>query len=248
MILIDDRDGSNDLPKLFPADLVAVASNLPADVIISDPGGDRTIGIEFKKVPDLLKCIVDGRIAGHQLPTMIEAGFDDIWLLVEGEYRVGMYGELMIEEGGRNGRHWTQAHVGNRVFKYSDVKTWMMTMQNNTRLMVDWTRDRVETKIWIMTMYNWWQTPDSHKSHLAVNKAGNSRRADLTRPTIVREWAERLPGVGTDKAMDVSRRFDTCFDLVTATESQWCEVPGISNLMAGRIVAAINKKGATKRG
>lgn len=245
MLLIDSAAGSIDLPKIFPHELVTVASGLPADIIIPGKGeGGKavTVGVEFKKIKDVLKCILDGRFAGTQLPRMLKE-HEEVWLLIEGERRRGIQGDLQIPHPWKKGQ-WMNASLGSRRFSNQDYEAWMITMQTRTPLKIKEVGSRLETKDWVMAMHKWWaeQGWDKHRSHEVTDKS--RARAILTAESetfrLKREVAETLPGIGHDKAKKVATEFWSVFDMMTADTGDWTRIEGIGQKMAERIVGAIH--------
>lgn len=222
------------MPKLFPSDMVVVTELKAGDVVLSNHDiTEIWTAIEFKTINELLSCIVTGRFAGTQLPAMDQA-YSDYWLLVEGPFKRGPGGELMVEGGG--GR-WYQARVGTRYFDKSDLDRWVITMTTKTPLKIHFTQSRQETREWINTMHWWWENKDKHQSHVKMDKSRD--RVELIKPTLVRGWAEWCPGIGHEKAIRASRAFGTGFDLAVAGEDEWMRIEGVGRTMAERIVGRI---------
>lgn len=245
-LYIDDRAGSDNLIKLFPQGLVEVCRLEFGDVMFIGKGEDGTptpVGIEFKTVEDVLKCICDGRFSGKQLPGLITEYPGNYWLLIEGDTRIGIEEQLQIQW---RQRYWSDVKVGSRGFKYAEYEGWITTHINKAGLKVKQVKDRRETKHWIMTQYKWWVEKgwDKHKSHLAQDKSG--RPMQLTRPSYLREFAAILPGIGWGKAAAVEAHFDTIADAARADTDKWCNVAGIGKKMANRIVEAIHDGRPTK--
>src|SRR5574341_1238250 len=111
MILLDDRAGSKDLAPFMPKSVPFTLTRLEyGDVAFSGrgPSGVCTVGVEIKKIPDLVDCIYSGRFAGHQLPGMLDT-YDYCYLLVEGATRAGKLGTL---EYRRAGGKWAEPYGG----------------------------------------------------------------------------------------------------------------------------------------
>lgn len=235
-IYIDDRKGSDNLIKIFPQDLVEVCRLDAADIMFFGAGVDNStasIGIEHKTCDDILKCICDGRFAGDQLIKMC-AEYDEVWLLIEDDTRIGIDGALQIASHGK----WYNAHAGSRYFTWDQYETWIATMVNKTPLKVKQLRDRRETKHWIMMLYHWWQKGyDHHHSDHVQSKAG---RPVLIKASPLREFAATLPGIGWLKAGAVEGYFNNIREAVEADVNQWAQVDGIGRKMAIRIKEAIN--------
>lgn len=238
-IYVDDRAGSDSLIKLFPQDLVEVCRLDSADVMFfgAGRGGEQVaVGIEFKSLDDVLKCICDGRFAGKQNIRMAEE-YDERWLLVEDETRIGVDDQLQAYRRVKGQYRWVDARCGNRYFKWADYEAWIATMTYKTGLKVRQVKDRRETKHWVMTQYRWWQGGwDKHKSDQVRDQSG---RPSLVKASALREFAATLPGVGWGKAANVEKYFISIHDAVNAHNSDWEKVEGIGRIMAERIVEVI---------
>jgi hypothetical protein len=104
MILIDDAAGSNQetrssrpLITYPPLDTLGLLSRLPspswsdtrADVMFLGRGAGDTslrVGIEIKKITDLIGSLSSGRLQATQLPALVEL-YDVRWLVVYGRWR-----------------------------------------------------------------------------------------------------------------------------------------------------------------
>ena len=90
MILVDTRAGSNELIEpLLKAGLPVEEATLEfGDLAFlgrGEGGKKLTIGIEHKKMGDLVQSMTGGRLAGHQLPGMLGM-YDRCWLIAEGDW------------------------------------------------------------------------------------------------------------------------------------------------------------------
>ena len=162
----------------------------------------------------------------------------DYWLLIEGPFRKGPGGELQVHHSWKTGT-WVDVSLGNRGFNYSDLETWCITMQTLTPLKIKITQSRQETRDWIMTLHGWWERgKEKHRSHMVTDRSKET--IQLIKASLLRRFAEQLPGVGHNKALKVEQYFADVMEACMATEEQWQEIEGIGEKMAGRIVEAIN--------
>src|ERR1035437_3942143 len=108
MILVDRRVGSNDLlaplkAAGFDAQLVELAFG---DIAFEGKGLNGTplnVGVELKRLGDLVSSLRTGRLAGHQLPGLLRT-YDYAWLLVEGQWRANAAGQVTTQ---KRSRLWT---------------------------------------------------------------------------------------------------------------------------------------------
>lgn len=249
MVTVDDREGSAQLfPLLAKRGIPVTLGRLAfGDISFIGTGIDDEpvpVGIEVKSVRDVLKCMTDGRFAGHQLPGMINC-YQQIWLLVEGTWRPRPRDGILEVQSERHG-YWFEATIGQRRFMWKDLQTWLLTVQTRGGVRLVTCSDYTEASLWISTLYNWWMKGiENHESHLAIhtdNPAQFRDRALLIRPTICRMVAKELPGVGFDKSAHIAKFFGTVENLVAASEWDLAQVPGIGKELARRIHAAIRSE------
>lgn len=252
MLTIDDRTGSSDLyPVLRGLGLPCTLGRIDfGDVSFTGTGSEGVpvpVGIEYKKVRDVLQCMTNGRFAGHQLPGLVNS-YSQVVLLMEGEIRP-RHPDGVLEVKSNKG-FWYEGTVGTRRFMYRDLAKWLLTMSIKGGLTVSRTADLRETAISISALYNWWVGDgyDHHRSHLALNVSGDIRgnsgmrdRAILTRPTFLRRIAAELPGVGFEKSAAVEKFFGTLEALFYASEGDIAQVPGIGKGIAAKVWGALHR-------
>jgi hypothetical protein len=198
MIYVDDRAGSAQLGPLLRARGVPVTMTRMAygDVSFIGQGAGGvpvSIGIEVKSLRDVLACICNGRFAGHQLPGLVQA-YEKVHLLVEGTWRpnarTGIL-QLRLRKG-----VWVDASVGSRRFMFTDLLTWLFTMENKAGILVSRVSDWQEATLWLSNLYAWWTAKgwDGHKSHLAFHD-GTRHGSPWQRG---KRLSPRSPGVGVN--------------------------------------------------
>lgn len=148
MLLVDPRAGSNELAK----DLAALGLEVEKDLL---PFGDvafvskdgANVGIEFKKLPDLVQSLRDGRLTGHQLPGMQEM-YEYSFLLVEGETTINKSGQLLVPT--RMKGHYRPLGMPN-----SELTKRLLTIELLGGIHVSRSRDRAHSIHWISSCYRW---------------------------------------------------------------------------------------------
>lgn len=247
MILVDPRDGSKELIPLL-GDMCVPCHLESGDVIFhgNGPDGDLTIGIEVKKVGDLLNSETTGRLAATQLPAMLKASYWPCWILVVGSYRMGMRGELQVRHRGG----WVPFKIGNRTAPYSYVEAFLIEVEvfGFKVKVVDSNESAAK---WIEMAYRWWQKDwADHKAMLKFDKSHAQRRAlmphesdpDFARKLKVASFIKELPALGWDRAMRAAEHFPTVIDAVNATEQDWSSVPGIGKVIAKEAVRYVRER------
>jgi ERCC4-type nuclease len=201
VILVDKRAGSEELiVGLEARGLTVEATTLDyGDVAFTGRGeGKKTldIGIEFKKVGELIQSIRDGRFAGHQLPGLTgeRKMYDHAWLLVE-------WGKEEV----RGGNICFYQRRGWRVLMpLSEYQKHLLTYELLGGIHVQSTSNRRATLAWLVSLYRWWtdRPLDGHTSHLAVHQPAVFGELSPFRKAVT-SW----PGIGRK----LSRGVETAF-------------------------------------
>jgi ERCC4-type nuclease len=234
-VYVDSRVGSKDMilplqQRRVPVELTTL---LFGDLAIVGNGADGPvmIGVERKKIRDLLNSLTTGRLSGHQLPGLVEH-YAHRWLLVEGIYRESVDGLIEVPCGGRD---WETIR-----FQWKALEAYLVTLTMRGGLHVQRTYSQAESAGWIEALWRWWTGKDwdEHRSHLALHQPEDA--AVWFKPNLVHRWAAQLPGID-EKAAMVARVFKTPLEMALAGETEWRTIPGIGKVTAQRAVKAIQE-------
>jgi ERCC4-type nuclease len=242
MILIDNRVGSKDLLKYFPKGEAKLTHLQYADASFmgKDSQGVCSVGVERKKLEDLLSSMQTGRLAGSQLIGLTNT-YDVVYLIIEGVWRVGADGVLEKLKG-RKRRAWKPVILGQRRYMARELDSFLNTLQMKVGVLVRESGTARHTAMIIRNLYGWFQK-DEHISHLAIHK--NRFRDEevlLSRPPLVRRVAAELDGVGWKRSLEVSKVFPSVLELSQANEKDWESIKGIGKTIARRVVKEIQGK------
>jgi ERCC4-type nuclease len=196
------------------------------------------VGVEYKKLGDLAQCIDNGRLVGHQLPGMLES-YDDVWVLVEGIWKQGRFGEVLVPRGST----WKPLRSGTGNFSYIAMEGFLLTLQEKLQVKVRLTGTGGQTVQWLSALNRWWTGKDwdDHRAHLNFD---NSQALSLiARPSLVRKMAATLPGIGWDKSGKVARHFASVVEMVNAPQNEWEQIEGIGKGIAKNVVKAMEGEG-----
>jgi ERCC4-type nuclease len=193
------------------------------------------VGIELKKLKDMLSCITTGRFSGHQLPGLVQ-NYDEVWLIVEGIYRPSPKDGVLETLYGRS---WETVRLGARAWMYRDFESFLTTMEVKGGIRIRRTTSRDETARVVGALYSWWCNSDydEHRAHLTFNRARD--QALLAPPSLKHEIAACLPGLGYMKGGAAAGHFDSVQAMILADEKEWMKVPGIGKGLAKKIVEAV---------
>jgi ERCC4-type nuclease len=217
-------------------------------------GAPVNVGVEIKQMSDAMACCVSGRFAGHQLPGLLQS-YDDIWLLLRGEWRARP-GDGVLEErrqGRGGGMYWAPAGGGQRLWMWRDFENWInsMTILGGLRVhrFSGWcerhrTIDWCEGALWLKTLHGWY-SKEEHKSHQVIYSGKHiwQDQALLNKPTLARRVACELPHIGVKRSAEVARVFHTVAQMVEASPRDWMQVEGVGKKIATEIHRVIHHNG-----
>jgi ERCC4-type nuclease len=234
-ILVDDRVGSRDIVDDGYLDTLGVPYELTriqsGDFAITGYGSDglTMIGIERKRVDDLIASIDGGRVTNAQLVTMDDF-YQVRYLLIEGMHRLGR--DNTIEKVVGN----SFLPCVNRNMTYTRLLGSLIHIQQ-TGVKLVYTNTSYETAVALRAIHSWWSKPwheheyqevyTAHKLDGAARTSqGLLRYRDLADPAkLLWRWAQDLPGV-MSKAAEFVVKFKTAQNLANANLSDIEEVVG----------------------
>ena len=238
MILIDSREGSVEMSHLIADSIIVTLEFGDASFMGTGPDGDVSIGIERKKISDLMNSIATGRLSGHQLPGLLTE-YDKVYIIVEGVWRGNPATDIVESNRGRN---WVDITHG-RKFRASDIWSFLTTLEN-TGVIVRTTRNMTETCAMISNLERWWTKEwGRHRSHLALHKGTPTALLATSPPSLIRRIAAELPHIGFDRGRLVEQHFGSVAEMVNASMEEWEKIRGIGRLTAREVFEAINRKG-----
>jgi ERCC4-type nuclease len=245
VIFVDDRAGSEQYAALLskcgvPTELTRLDFGDLFFVGRGEQGAPVDVGIEVKKLSDLIASIRSERLQGHQLPGMRAAQegskplYDFAYLLIEGEMNYDAQGVLLRRAG----------RVGNRFQPIGGNMTVgeLFKRLNSMHLMAGlnwaWFQHERECVKYVESLYRTWTDKDldQHKSHLGLYQPAPMLRKD---PSMVERMAAQLPGVGWGKAQAIAKRFKTPYEMIQAPEAAWMKIPGIGKEIAQKAMQAL---------
>jgi ERCC4-type nuclease len=234
MIYVDDREESVKRladPLRRRGLAVKVVRLDAADVAFfgRGPGDGRGeasygVGIEIKKLPDLINCIVNKRFADVQLPRL-KTQYQAVWLMALGEWLPGWgehAGRLMLPRK----RAVVPFHYEGmkRAWMWRDVEHWLTTMRMKAGIQVDRAKNKAELLAKLHALYTWWTAVgwDGHTAHEASGNGFDDEgaRAWAVKPPMVVGMARLVEGVGGKKARRIAEKLATAERLVKASAEE----------------------------
>ena len=230
MLLVDFRAGSAELLEpLRKMGLPAESGDIPADIAFEgrgEKGAPVMVGIEFKKLGELVQSLRTQRLQGYQLLKMREH-FQFCYLLVEGELRYDTKGQLLRRAGRRDFKRLPGAMEVTELLK----RLCVLHLRGGLNLLP--ARTRMDSLQWISALYRTWTdcNLDQHKSHIAIYQAPT-----LAAISEFRGFFSRIAGLGIRKTLPVEKHFKGSIRrAVNAPRSEWLKIDGIGEVLATHI-------------
>ncbi len=239
MILVDDRVGAAEIAPLLNNSHVICRLEF-ADFVWAGNGanGSVGVGVERKRLLDLLQSMTTGRLSSHQMVGLIH-DYDWVYLLVEGIWRPN--GAGILERLNRNGR-WTTLIPNGKQYMAREVWNFLNTLQIMCGVMVIQTANEKETAKWLDAAHGWWQKKwNSHKSHLRFQQP-HDQYAQLAKPNLTTKVAAQFGGVGWDKAHKLGAHFPSPTALLSASKEELIAVEGVGTKIADQIIKERDEK------
>lgn len=244
MILIDVNE-ETDLKKKKNLELIPHIQKLGVSVEKSaleygdaafegmSPQGSILIGVERKRLHDMLNCIDDSRYTGHQRIGMAQMYGVSI-LIIEGHWRPHDTGGFLME-GFSGGYTWGFCKNKSQRVMYSKLYRYLVSVALSG-VIITYSRDPFHTAFNIVELFHYFQKRD----HTALMEMQKFNIPTLNmKPTLTRKWANDLEGIGTKISALAERNFKSPLALANADESEWLRIPGVGVKTAQSIVREI---------
>ena len=218
MIRIDDRKGSGELARYFtPYGIRTQVERMDFGDFAwegSGPRGSCMVGVERKRIEDLIDSMQSKRLSGHQLPG-IAAHYDFAYLLVEGMWRPNSEGLVEICNGGG----WKA-----RGLHYRALDGYLSSIELRGGLYLRRTATMAESVWQLASLYLGWQKDwAEHRAHDVVYAPAEPRRQLFSRArhvSLCEKAVMQIPGVG-DKAQFIADRFKSWRAAAKAPIEAW---------------------------
>jgi ERCC4-type nuclease len=235
VILVDPAVGSKDLVEPLRAlGLPVEPARIDADLAFEGrgiKGAPLCIGVEYKKLGELVQSLRSERLQGHQLLKM-QSGFDFRWLLIEGEVLTLTSGHL-ARRTGRTDR----MRMGGSMTLLELYKR-LLTLQICGGLQPVFVETRAQSLAFIHALYRTWTDHDldQHKSHIAIYEPHPLVPISQFRRTVA-----TLPGIGLELSGRVEAKFACLEEAFTAPVSSWTQVEGVGTKKAEAVRRVIRE-------
>lgn len=252
MMLLDDRE--SDLAYLSPALKNLGVDNATCRLDFGDAcfighGADSSgapcevaVGLERKRLNDLISSMQDRRLSGHQLRGMARA-YQYTFLFVEGMWRGGDHGAVEIYSGGGWKPYYTRRGGGARTWSgaaisYRQVMNYLTTLELVGGVHVRFTSTNEQTAHQYAALYHWFTEKPWHE-HQSCNEIyakgrgvqrdlpGGRKLAETSKPHFARLVAMQIPHID-GRERYVVKHFGSARAMANATVEEWVNLPWVT--------------------
>jgi ERCC4-type nuclease len=238
MIYIDDRVGSGELLPTFQSHRTSPPCQLSrliaGDMCFSGNGitGTCMVGVERKRLKDMLNSIRSGRFSGEQLPKLVDQ-YEYSYLIVEGIWRCNWDNGVLEELWGNGWMPVRLSKTGN-AFVALELQSFLNTITTHTGVYVLYSSSERDTVDQVVGLERYYSKPwDKHHGHLALHTP--PQHVLLGKAGTVRRVAAALDGVGWEKSSTVAEYFKSVMAMVDADVKEWMKLPGFGKVLANRV-------------
>jgi ERCC4-type nuclease len=207
---------------------------IAGDLAFSGSGanGSCMVGIERKRLRDMLSSIQSGRFSGEQLPKLIDQ-YEYNYLIVEGIWRANWENGYLEEKWG-NGWMPVRLNRTGQPFVALELQSFLNTIATRTQVHILHSKNEKDTVDQVVGLERYYGKPwDKHHGHIALHTP--PQHVLLSKAGTVRRVAATLDGVGWEKSATVAEQFKSVEAMVGATVKDWMRLPGFGKVLASRV-------------
>lgn len=236
MILVDSARGSNELKPLIircgiSCDITSLDELGDACFEGNGPRGTIAVGVERKRLHDMLHCIDDARYNRQRID--MSHLYGKSFLMLEGYWKSHENGTLMegypqlvkVEGKWKEVVSWAECRYRSRSTLYSKLYNYLVSV-SMSGVHVSYSRDIEHTALNIVSLYKWFRKKwQDHTSLIEPQKLAIPTMN--YRPSLAHKWAYDLEGIGAKRSAIAGKQFKTGWALAHADEGEWLRIPGI---------------------
>jgi len=183
-----------------------------------EKGESVLVGIEFKKLEELVQAVRTERLQGYQLIGMRDT-YKFGYLMYEGELLYDKAGSLQQWKKGRFGKKYRVPMPGQMTVNELLKRVNVLHLCGGLTPIP--TLDRNHTLQAILALYRTFTDKDldKHKSHIAAYEAPPIRPINGLRRTL-----KTFPDIGMKASLAAQLKFGTLIDAVNATVEEWASL------------------------
>lgn len=202
------------------------------------PDGEVLVGIERKRMRDMVNSVCAGRLSGEQLPKLLR--YDFPYIIFESRWKTDwVTGQLMHKWG----REWEPVFSGTwQVMPGLRMSSFLNDIRDKTPVQILYTENEHQTvEVVVALAYSWSKSWESRHHQVDIHRP--ARFVELTKASTIRRILHALDGVGWEKSLAAESVFSTAEDLVRATVKDLCTIPGFGPKLSRKVWEQLHLSG-----
>lgn len=203
------------------------------------PKGPALIGIERKRIKDMLSSLRTGRLVGEQIPKLL-SHYDYSFLVLEGTFRTN-WRSGFIED--RYGRDYSPVYIGNSDFLGLEVDSAITSILAATPIRYIRTRNEHETAEWIISLNHAFSKPWDKQIAKITAIHQPEQYATVGKASTVRRVCHALSGLGWERSGTLEQNYRSVWDVVSTNPNCECirpakdyeKLPGFGKVLSKRM-------------
>ncbi len=227
----DHRDHPTALPKHLSAGDFCFAGE--------GPKGECLIGVERKRIKDMLGSLRSGRLVGEQIPKLLSR-YEYVFLILEGTFRTNKFSGLLED---LYGNHYSPITIGKSSFLGLEVESAITSILAATPIRYIRTRNEHETVEWVVSLNHTFSKPWDKQIAKITAIHQPEQYATIGKASTVRRFANAMNGLGWERSGTLDHNYQSVWDVVSTDPNCECirpssdyeKLPGFGKVLSKRI-------------
>jgi ERCC4-type nuclease len=206
------------------------------------PDGDQIlIGIERKRMRDMVNSIRGGRLSGEQIPKLLS--YDRAYIILESRWKTDWATGQLME---RHRSQWRPVMSGTKqIMTGLELESYLNDIRDKTPIQVIKTEHEYQTVEVVMALAHSWSKPWPKRHHHSdIHRP--PKYAQVEKASTLRRVLYALDKVGWERSGAAEEVFSTVEQLVGASTKDLEKIPGFGRKIAGSVYEQLH--GATGGG
>lgn len=202
------------------------------------PDGDCLVGVERKRIKDMLSSIRLGRLA-EQLVEMLKY-YEYSFLVLEGTFRTNWHSGILEDKFGRD---YSPVYVGKSTFLGLELESALSSIMATTPVRYIRTRSERETVEWLVSLNHAFSKPWDQQLAKITAIHQPEQYATVGKASTIRRVTNALSGLGWERSGTLEQNFNSVWDMMSVNPECECirpakdyeKLPGFGKVLSKRV-------------
>lgn len=203
------------------------------------PKGPCLVGIERKRIKDMLSSLRLGRLVGEQLPKLLDH-YEYTFLVLEGTFRTNWYSGLLEDKYGKD---YSPVLVGKSNFMGLELESALTSILACTPIRYIRTRTPKETVEWLISINHAFSKPWDQQLAKVIAIHQPEQYATIGKASTIRRIGYALSGLGWERSGALEQNYRSVWDVMSTDPNCECirpakdyeKLPGFGKVLSKRM-------------